>query len=64
MARLEQLTRGATVKGILIDALITVVDVQCHGDMAITCRDAAGRLDVDAPDAFANIQALRSRYTS
>src|SRR5438270_2228588 len=46
MARLEQLTRGATVKGILPDALITVVDVQWHGDMAITLtyRDAAGRL--------------------
>src|SRR5207244_1391050 len=28
MAQLEQLTRGATVKGILPDALITVVDVQ------------------------------------
>src|SRR5947209_10823652 len=46
MARLEELTRGATVKGILPDALITVVDVQWHGDMAITLtyRDAAGRL--------------------
>jgi len=34
------------VKGILPDALITVVDVQWHGDMAITLtyRDAAGRL--------------------
>jgi len=46
MARLEQLTRGAVVKGILPDALITVVDVQWHGDVAITLtyRDAAGRL--------------------
>src|SRR5436309_2400667 len=46
MAKLEELTRGATVKGILPDALITVVDVQWHGDMAITLtyRDAAGRL--------------------
>src|ERR1700726_1076596 len=46
MARLEQLTRGATVKGILPDALVTVVDVQWHGDTAITLtyRDAAGRL--------------------
>src|SRR5437588_5314033 len=46
MARLEQLTRGATVKGILPDALVTVVDVQWHGDVAITLtyRDAAGRL--------------------
>jgi hypothetical protein len=46
MAQLEQLTRGATVKGILPDALITVVDVQWHGNVAITLtyRDAAGRL--------------------
>src|SRR6266566_5297513 len=46
MARLEQLTRGATVKGILPDALITVVDVQWHGDVAVTLtyRDAACRL--------------------
>src|SRR5712691_9400583 len=46
MARLEELTRGATVRGILPDALVTVVDVQWHGDVAITLtyRDAAGRL--------------------
>jgi hypothetical protein len=46
MAQLEQLTRGATVKGILPDALVTVVDVQWHRDVAITLtyRDAAGRL--------------------
>src|SRR5229473_3574109 len=46
MARLEQLTRGATVKGILPDALVTIVDVQWHGDVAITLtyRDTAGRL--------------------
>src|SRR5438270_13148920 len=46
MARLEQLTRGTTVKGILPDALATVVDVQWHGDVAsnLTYRDAAGRL--------------------
>jgi hypothetical protein len=46
MAKLEELTRGATVKDILPDALITVVDVQWHRDMAITLtyRDAAGRL--------------------
>src|SRR5207248_1278405 len=46
MARLVQLTRGATVKGILPDALVTVVDVQWHGDIAITLtyRDATGRL--------------------
>src|SRR3989454_152864 len=46
MAQLEQLTRGATVKGILPDSLVTVVDVQWHGDVAITLtyRDAAGHL--------------------
>src|SRR3989441_11506002 len=46
MAQLEQLTRGASVRGILPDTLVTVVDVQWHGDVAITLtyRDAAGRL--------------------
>lgn len=46
MARLEQLTRGAIVRGILPDTLVTVVDVQWHGDVAITLtyRDATGRL--------------------
>src|SRR6266536_841362 len=46
MAQLEQLTRGTVVKGILPDALVTVVDVQWHGDVAITLtyRDVAGRL--------------------
>src|SRR5690242_10046094 len=46
MAQLEQLTRGATVKGILPDTLVTVVDVEWHGDTAITLtyRDVAGRL--------------------
>jgi superfamily II DNA or RNA helicase len=46
MARLEDLTRGAAVKGILPDGLVTVVDVEWHGDVAITLtyRDAAGHL--------------------
>src|SRR6266704_3675058 len=47
MARLEQLTRGATIKGILPDTLVTVVNVEWHGDVAITLtyRDAAGRVN-------------------
>src|SRR6266567_2951762 len=49
MAQLEQLTRGATIKGILPDTLVTVVDVEWHGDVAITLtyRDAAGRVNHD-----------------
>ena len=31
MARLEDLNRGATVKGILPDRLVTVVDVKWYG---------------------------------
>ncbi len=47
MARLEDLTRGAMVKGILPDGPVTVVDVQWHGSVAIelTYKDATGRLD-------------------
>src|SRR5260221_2694569 len=46
MARLEDLTRGATVKGILPEVLVSVVDVEWHGDLAVTLtyKDAAGHL--------------------
>jgi superfamily II DNA or RNA helicase len=46
MARLEDITRGAAVKGILPDGLVTVVDVKWIGSVAIelTYKDAAGRL--------------------
>lgn len=46
MARLEGLARGATVKGILPDHLVTVVDVNWHGSSVIelTYKDTAGRL--------------------
>ncbi|MBN2560623.1 MAG: DUF3883 domain-containing protein [Phycisphaerae bacterium] len=46
MARLEDLTRGASVKGILPDGLVTVVDVKWIGTVAIelTYKDSAGRL--------------------
>jgi SNF2 family DNA or RNA helicase len=46
MARLEELTRGASVKGVLPDGLVTVVDVQWHGSEVIEFiyRDSAGKL--------------------
>lgn len=46
MARLEELTRGASVKGILPDSLISVVDVKWHGSAVVelTYKDASGRL--------------------
>jgi len=46
MARLEDLTRGASVKGILPDRLVTVVDVAWHGSSVVelTYKDASGRL--------------------
>ncbi len=34
--RLEDLTRGATVRGILPDRVITVIDTQWHGSDVIT----------------------------
>jgi len=44
--RLEDLTRGASVKGILPDGLVTVVDVKWHGSSVVelTYKDASGRL--------------------
>lgn len=45
-ARLEDLKRDATVKGILPDALVTVVDAKWHGNtvLELVYRDAAGTL--------------------
>ena len=45
MARLEDLTRGTSVKGILPDGLVTVVDVKWIGNAAVelTYKDATGR---------------------
>jgi len=46
MARLEDLTRGASVSGVLPDGPVTVVDVRWHGSSVIelTYKDARGRL--------------------
>ncbi len=46
MARLEELTRGSAVRGVLPEGLVTVVDVKWIGTAAIelTYKDAAGRL--------------------
>jgi len=46
MAKLEDITRGAAVKGILPDGLVTVVDVKWIGSVTIelTYKDSAGRL--------------------
>ena len=45
MARLEDLKRGATIKGVLPDQNVTVVDVKWHGSEVIelTYKDASGR---------------------
>ncbi len=46
MARLEDLTRGAAVRGILPDGLVMVVDVKWIGsvDIELTYKDSTGRL--------------------
>jgi len=46
MARLEELKRGTTVKGILPDGFITVVDVSWIGSVAVelTYKDSQGKL--------------------
>jgi len=46
MVRLEELTRGTTVKGILPNSTVTVVDVKWYGSavLEITYKDPAGRL--------------------
>ncbi|MCL6590153.1 MAG: DUF3883 domain-containing protein [Firmicutes bacterium] len=46
MARLEELTRDSVIKGILPDALVTIIDVKWHGSNAIevTYKDNHGHL--------------------
>src|ERR1017187_10255202 len=48
MAKLEDLKRGATVRGILPDCLVTVIDVKWYGSAAIelTYKDPAGKPSV------------------
>ena len=46
MLRLEEITRGATIKGVLPDGVVTVVDVKWLGNVAVelTYKDSTGRL--------------------
>lgn len=46
MTTLEEITRGAAVKGILPDGLVTIIDVRWIGTVAIeaTYKDSVGRL--------------------
>ncbi len=46
MPRLEELTRGSTIKGILPEGLVTISDVRWIGTVAVevTYKDSAGRL--------------------
>src|SRR3990172_5135045 len=46
MARLEELTRGAQVKGIRPDGPVTVIDVAWHGTAALTLTYRDGRGNV------------------
>ncbi len=49
MARLEELKRGAAVRGILPDCPVTVVDVQWFGSAAVALpyKDPAGKPGVE-----------------
>lgn len=46
MARLEDLTPGSSVRGILPDGFVTVIDVKWHGTsvLEITYKDSSGKL--------------------
>jgi SNF2 family DNA or RNA helicase len=46
MARLEEITRGSALRGVLPDTLVTVVDVRWIGTVAVelTYKDPAGRV--------------------
>jgi hypothetical protein len=46
MTRLEEITPGTAIKGILPDSLVTAVNIQWFGSEALelTYKDAAGRV--------------------
>ncbi|MEI8197074.1 MAG: RNA helicase, partial [Phycisphaerae bacterium] len=46
MAKLEEITRGASVKGVLPDALVTIIDTKWIGTVAVelTYKDSTGKL--------------------
>ncbi len=48
MAKLEELKRGASVKGVLPDCLVTVIDVKWYGSAAVelTYKDPSGKPSV------------------
>ena len=64
MARLEELKRGATVKGILPDGFITIIDVAWIGSVAIelTYKDSKGKLanELIYRDREADLEILES----
>lgn len=49
MVRLEELTKGIQIKGILPNNLVTIVDTQWHGGdvVELTYKDASGCLGHD-----------------
>ncbi len=64
MAKLEDLKRGATVKGVLPDGFITVVDVSWIGSVAmeLTYKDSKGKLanELIYRDRESDLQILES----
>jgi hypothetical protein len=64
MATLEELARGASVKGVLPNGLITVIDVKWHGTAALelTYKDAGGKPGIELlfRDREAQLQVVES----
>ncbi len=59
MAKLEELTRGAWIRGILPDALATVVDVQWFGSEALE----EGERAAGSPELLTQIGALTRKWS-
>jgi predicted AAA+ superfamily ATPase len=74
MSRLEELTRDTTIKGILQDQLVTVIDVKWHGSvlrlMASVISELWERNDssllimpASIPMDSANVQSEMTQFT-
>ena len=62
MAKLEDLTRGAAVKGVLPDCLVTVIDVKWYGSAAVELGEE--RLELSLGDLFVVPSWTELRVTS
>mgnify|MGYP002682628236 CR=1 FL=1 len=62
MSRLEDLTKGTSVRGVLPDALVTVVDVKWIGSVAVELTYKTDRMVVAHDERVMLNKAVMSKF--